>query len=350
MASLALRGDTWHIYWRWNGQLKSQSTKVKHDGRFKNKKPVPPTAAKRELERLKQTLDKGRNYETKTLSELLDAVENEYAINGYDSLASLKSRLKHLRKGFGNLRADRIQDEDLEKYAANRQKEEAANATIHRELEMVLKALRKGKITPLPTIPDLKLAKPREGFFNDEQMAQLTAKLPEHLRGPFLFGYYTGWRKGDVLAMEWSNIDFTKGEVRTWIKKTEQWRVFPMDAIPALRLLLTRQDQLRQEWQKAGNCIVPWVFPQFERGIATPRRIVDFKRSLKSACIAAGYPGKLFHDLRRSAARNLEAAGWPRSMVMAWCGWETEEMFKRYCIRSAADIQVVKQRMRQLAT
>src|SRR5687767_15154875 len=51
-----------------------------------------------------------------------------------------------------------------------------------------------------------------------------------------------------------------------------------------------------------------------------------------SACEAAGYPGKLFHDFRRTAVRNLERAGVPRSTAMARVGHKTEAIYKRYAI------------------
>ncbi len=55
--------------------------------------------------------------------------------------------------------------------------------------------------------------------------------------------------------------------------------------------------------------ITPYVF-HYPDG--SPIR--DFRKSWRTACEAAGYPGKLFHDFRRTAVRNLERAGVPRSI------------------------------------
>jgi integrase len=55
-------------------------------------------------------------------------------------------------------------------------------------------------------------------------------------------------------------------------------------------------------------------------------------------CEKAGLDGKLIHDLRRSAARELRNAGVPESTIMDIGGWKTREMFKRYAITDSKDI------------
>jgi integrase len=61
-------------------------------------------------------------------------------------------------------------------------------------------------------------------------------------------------------------------------------------------------------------------------------RIITFRTAWKNACKAAGCPGKLIHDMRRSAVRTFERAGVPRSVAMSIVGHKTESIYRRYAI------------------
>ena len=85
--------------------------------------------------------------------------------------------------------------------------------------------------------------------------------------------------------------------------------------------------------QRDLGAVIPWVFP---RGDGRP--LGSFAKAWKAACKAAGCPGKLVHDLRRTAVRNLVRAGVNEKVAMTLTGHKTREVFDRYHIVSETDL------------
>ena len=57
------------------------------------------------------------------------------------------------------------------------------------------------------------------------------------------------------------------------------------------------------------------------------------------------YAGQLFHDARRTGARNLRIAGVSEGVIMQIGGWRTRSVFERYNIKNQADSVDVLQRL-----
>jgi len=172
------------------------------------------------------------------------------------------------------------------------------------------------------------------------------------------FGYITGWRRGEVLGLRRKHVDLAAGTVRLdpGTTKNKEGRTFFLTA--ELRALLERRLAARPKRAKVVR-LAKADDPEgrvFTRKNGTP--IGTFGKRWHSACRAAGIPdrvatrktadgraverrlpGLIFHDFRRTAVRNLERAGVPRSVAMKMVGHKTEAIYRRYAIVSESDLR-----------
>jgi integrase len=89
-----------------------------------------------------------------------------------------------------------------------------------------------------------------------------------------------------------------------------------------------------------------------KRGIICPnvfnrkgKPIKEFRRTWKKACIAAGVPGRIPHDFRQTAARNLVRAAIPERIAMLMTGHKARSVFECYNIVSEGDLDMAAQRL-----
>ncbi len=280
-----------------------------------------------------------------TVSELLDDVQIDYKTNGRRSLKTLGYYIEgHVRPYFGNWKAAAVTAADVRAYVAKRQEEKAANATINRELAALTRAyslgMEAGRVTHRPLIKPLKENNVRKGFFERDQFEALRAKLAPALRPVVTFLYLTGWRVySEVLTLQWRQVDFKAGTVRLdpGTTKSGEGRVFPMTL--ELRALLEAQRVHTDAVQRKEGVIIAHVFHRKGRQIKT------FRRAWKTACAAAGCPGMIRHDFRRTAVRNLVRAGIPERVAMTMTGHKTRAVFERYNIVSEGDLAAAADRL-----
>jgi integrase len=114
--------------------------------------------------------------------------------------------------------------------------------------------------------------------------------------------------------------------------------MFPLT--PELREVLTAQLERTREFEKETGQIIPWLFHR--AGL----QIKGFRKAWISACDRAKLQGRIPHDFRRTAVRNLERAGVPRSAAMAMVGHKTQSIYQRYAI---ADESMLKDGAAKLA-
>ena len=297
------------------------------------------------------------------VGSLLDDLLADYKINGKDHDWAEVVVNVHLRPYFGALKASQVTTQMIRKYIEGRQQPQtrkygekgerkreygpASNATINRSLALLRRAFNLGKkatpprIGAVPFIPMLGENNVRKGFFEHDAFLAIRRALPEEIRPVITFAYFTGCRKGEILALQWSQVDFAERMVRLepGETKNDQARMIPL--VPELYELLKVQRETRDHYFPNS----PWVFSR------AGERILEFKNSWETACKtaglvdAAGEPAKLFHDLRRTGVRNLVRAGVPERVAMTISGHKTRAVFDRYNIVSEADLKDARRRL-----
>ena len=85
--------------------------------------------------------------------------------------------------------------------------------------------------------------------------------------------------------------------------------------------------------------MIPWVFHRHGRPLKSIRG------AWVTASQRAGVPGRILHDLRRTAVRNLERAGVPRSVAMKMVGHKTEAIYRRYAIVDEAMLREAAEKL-----
>jgi integrase len=220
-------------------------------------------------------------------------------------------------------------------------KPRASNATINRELSALKRMLNLGakqyppKVDRVPYIPMLAENNIRKGFFKHDEFLALRDALPSHLKGFLAFGYKTGWRISEIAKLTWDRVNLAQGVVRieTGETKNKEARTVYLDD--------ELKSVFRKQWRKSikNKPQLPYVF----LNAYGTDRIKRFDKAWKRACIDAKIGLRRFHDLRRTAVRNMVRSGIPERVAMMISGHKTRSVFDRYNIVNEDDLKLAAQ-------
>ena len=134
--------------------------------------------------------------------------------------------------------------------------------------------------------------------------------------------------------MVWSDLDL---DARIMILRGQEAKNGHSRKVPLegeLWEIVERRCNARQYKQTDGTVgISQHVFHREGKPIG------DYRKAWASASKRASLEGKLFHDFRRTAARNMRRAGVPEKVCMDLLGHKTTSMFLRYSITDETDLR-----------
>jgi integrase len=345
----------WIEYWHRGKQHRESTGQKGHAGE---------RAAERLLKKRWQEIGRGRfigpSEERVLLTDLLDTVVTDYKVNGRRSGWTLSYRLTPLRAAFAGERAIDVNEDRIAKYTEARLGEGYAPASVNRELAALRRAfrlaVRQKRLATAPTITLLAENNARQGFVDPAAFAQIVKHLSAPLADVAAFAYRSGWRKSEVLTLAWSDVDRSHGliNLRRENSKNAEPRILPLT--PALTEIIERRWQSRTITRPNGDTVLADLV--FHRA---GQPISSFRKAWARACITAGLSrpktdkqgrpvltrsgqpvveaALLFHDLRRSAVRNMERAGVSQAVAMKITGHKTASVYRRYRIVDERDLR-----------
>lgn len=229
---------------------------------------------------------------------------------------------------------DQITQDVIERVRSARLKE-VSKATVNRYLELVRSILLRARdewewIERAPKVRLFKVTNIRERSLTQEQAKCLLSELPEHQRELALFALATGLRQGNVLGLEWEQVNL---ELRhAWVKGTESKNRRPI-SVP---LNVTAIACIERQIGKHPTRVFTY------RG--KPINWVNTK-AWKAALERAGIKDFRWHDLRHTWATWQRQAGTPTHELQRLGGWRTGAMVERYAHLAPESLAVAASRL-----
>ena len=265
MGRIYRRGRAWWIQYSFLGKKYRESAESSResDARRLLKQRISEMEAGRVI---------GRVAERLTVTQLCDDYMAHLKANGAKAVASFESHLAPVREAFRLVRAVGLTTQRVKQFRQERLAAGKSPATVNRETGALRAALRlavkDGRLRAVPHIPVLTENNVREGFFERAGFEALAAKLADLIN----------------------------------------------------RRLKAREFE-RQDGQTAISAYV-FCWPTGDRSAGRP--VVDFRKAWRRACKDAKLPpGRLFHDFRRTAARDMVRPGVSETVAMSITGHKT---------------------------
>ena len=328
--TLFKRGEIWHYRFSFLGKQYRGSTQCNKKGK-----------AQIEVDRIRDDVSKFIHQPdpTKTTIEtIIDIAMQHYENNNVQSIRTLKSRAKNLKRFLQlHMPIMALDQKMMLEYYKDRQnaKPEVSSKTLNKEVDIIRIGLRLAHEQRLiafrPTLRRLKEPDSREEYFTEAEMFRVVEYLPDFLKSLVKFAFYSAMRKNELLNMQWSWLDTSDSlgwrlDIPSFITKTKTARsLYLIDVLlPPI------------EAQIGKHPIYVFSNPKS----VTNGRIRGIDRFWHKALEKANLRNKRLHDLRTSAVRYWRIdRGLSETDCMSITGHKSRKIFdKFYNVTHARDI------------
>lgn len=286
-----------------------------------------------------------------TMSELLDALVEDFRIRGKKTI-DFTSHLKPIRAYFHDMRAVDVTEAVIDKFISECLDKGKSPATVDRETQLLGQAFRlavaRKRLAMAPTVRRLGGGQVRQDFFERPQFEAMVMHLPADLQDFCRFAFLSGWRKGEIASLQRADVDVPGRIIRLRREHSKNGEPRKLALEGELWEIVQRRLKGGETIKETGVTVNPLVFHRVD---GSP--VQDIRKAWGTACRLAGIPereitkgdtvrrlpGKLFHGLRRTCARNLIRSGVSESVAMQVTGHRTRSMFQRYNISTEADLR-----------
>jgi integrase len=234
----------------------------------------------------------------------------------------------HLIPFFGrNRKLSDIKPQDVDDYKSLRLKENAAPATVDRELSalrhLINLAERWNRFFGKNPVSIARLLNPntqKERTLKHEEEKRLLDSTNEYLRPIIIFALNTGMRKSEILTLKWSNVDL-KTRIITLEKtntKSKKLRRIPINTVVRKLMLELKLKGKGSEYVFLSSKGIPY------------KKEDSLRQPFLGALRRAGIEGLRFHDLRHTAATRMIESGASIVAVSKILGHEDLKTTMRY--------------------
>ena len=263
----------------------------------------------------------------KTVRDLLERYLRDHSAPNKAPLTHRRDRslAAHLLRAFGDVRLDQLRPARLAEYKASRRAQGAAPQTLNAELILLGHAYKIAAMewewvtdNPVLRITKEKVRNGIERWLTPEEEQRLLMASPAWLQEIIVFALHTGMRRGEILALQWSQVDLARRTLTILEQKNGSRDTLPVNAT-AMEVLQARA-AVRERNTEAV----------FTNGAGHAREARNLLRAFYPAMRKAGIVRFRFHDLRHTFATRLIQAGVDVYTVQKLGRWKTISMVLRY--------------------